>query len=397
MAFLRTLRGYVRTRRPRARRSTFESLEHRNMPAVLVDVGHHFVEPDLGGQTVSLHVASTDAGDAPVGGFNLRAQIVSSSKGPVFEGVLFAGNLWNTFPHVESGSPYPGDRSLATGDVAFTQDFEARADGTLVTLTIDTAGIPAGSYEFRLVGTELGSSSFRRADGSSVSAVITNGTLQVRSIWQNPDNPYDTNGDGRLTPLDVLLLLNELSKRGSRELDMPSPGEQPIPYYDVNGDGHLSPLDPLGIINCLNGLVCVSGPAPILAQVTPDFVPDSTSADDPNAGQLPPGTPKPDDCPDHKLDPDGKPYPDGDPASCEDPDEIDPNPIPIAPDDPVDPDPDPHPVYDVPPVEPDGGIQATGLASSATNLSSKEVDAVIADLVNDDLVELGLRSVFAIS
>lgn len=304
MTILSRSSDYRHRRRRAVRRFAFESLEHRNMPAVLVDVGHHFVEPDMSGQTISLSVVSTEAIDAAVAGFDLRAQIVTPKHGPYFQGVRFAGDLWSTFPHVESGSPFPTDRTLASGHVAFTRGFEARADGTLVTLTIDTTGIPAGSYELRLVGTKLGSSSFR----SSISETITNGTLQVRSIWQNPDNPNDSNGDGRVSPLDVLLLLNELSKKGSHELPMPSPGEAPRPYFDVNGDGYLSPLDPLGAINCLNGFSCVTTPKPILAQVSPNFapgLPDSTSI-----GEPVPDNSKPKGLPPEKANP-------GDTADCE--------------------------------------------------------------------------------
>ncbi|MCA9123522.1 MAG: hypothetical protein H6822_33000 [Planctomycetaceae bacterium] len=261
------------------------------MPALLVDVGHHLVEPDTSGQTVTLSVVSTSPSDVPVAGFSLKAQIVSATQGPYFQDVVFSGGLWNTFPHIESGSPLPTDRTVASGDVSFTQGFESRADGTLVTFTIDTTGIPAGSYQFRLVGTQLGSSSFRRADGSIVAADISNGTLQVRSIWQNPVDPKDINNDGRISPLDVLLLLNNLSKEGSRELEMPSSGDEPPPYYDVDGDGHISPKDGLGVINCLNGFGCVSTPSPILAAVTPDFspkTPDSTSVDDATPNVVPP-------------------------------------------------------------------------------------------------------------
>lgn len=384
------------------------------MPAVLIDVGYHLVEPDTSEQTVVLTVTSTGASDAAVAGFDLRAQIVTAKQGPYFQSVRFAGDLWNTFPHVESGGPFPANRTLATGDVAFTQGLQAKADGTLVTFTIDTTGIPAGSYEFRLIGTQLGSSSFRRSDGSSVSEVITNGTLHVRSIWQNADNPNDINDDGRITPLDVLLLLNELSKGGSRELPMPSPGEEPPPYYDVNGDGYISPLDPLGAINCLNGLSCVTSPGRILAQVTPDFPPPGPGStgtgksdpEDPIPGEVPPGEGdpgEPEDCFTSLLDEDGNPIP-IDPDFCDDFGLGDPNPPhvgPVAPDDTLTP---------VNLFAPANTVTLGPLGNSAKDLSatavpSTSVDAVIADLADElegeeeseELVDIGLDLLFAIS
>ncbi|MDA1051363.1 MAG: dockerin type I domain-containing protein [Planctomycetota bacterium] len=385
----------------------FEALEPRNMLAVLVDVGYHLVEPNTSGQTVSLSVVSTDEDDALVTGFDLRSQIVTAKEGPYFERVQFAGNLWNTFPHIESGGPFPGDRTLALGDVAFSQGFAARANGKLVTLTIDTTGISAGSYEFRLVGTRLGGSSFRQADGSSVSEIITNGTLQVRSIWQNPDNPSDANGDGRISPVDVLLLLNELSKRGSRELGMPSPGAEAKPYFDVDGDGYLSPKDPLGIINCLNGLGCVTTPKPILAQVTPDFVPEvpgSTNVGKPVPDDFPPdeGNPtEPPECLIYDLDEDGNPIPGIHPDFCENSEDIDSPPVPIETDESEEVLPDPDLGS-----EADSVFEFKSSNNFVSALSSNSVDAVIADLANelgdedtggDELVDLGLRDVFDVS
>ncbi|MBC8350865.1 MAG: hypothetical protein H8E66_02700 [Planctomycetes bacterium] len=385
-------------------------LERRDLLAVLVDVGYHLVEPNTSGQTVSLSVVSSSANDKPVAGFDLRAQIVTAKDGPNFEGVRFAGDLWSTFPHIESGGPFPSDTTLASGDVAFTQGFEARADGTLVKLTIDTTGIAAGSYEFRLVGTQLGSSNFRRADGSGVSEVITNGTLHVRSIWQNPDNPNDINGDGRISPLDVLLLLNKLSKKGSYELDLPLPGQEPEPYLDVNGDGYLSPKDPLGIINCLNGLGCITSPPPILAQVTPDF-PDSTGAgnpnpDNPDAETTPEEETDPEEpieCPYYELDDEGAPIIDPDFCAVE----VEPTPDPFDPT-PRDPASELNGSVAVPGVPHDSSLVAQPTINSgiATVLPANAVDSAIADLAEElsgdeaateDLIDLGLGGVFAVS
>ncbi|HUG70513.1 MAG TPA: dockerin type I domain-containing protein [Pirellulaceae bacterium] len=391
------------------------------MPAVLIDVGYHLVEPDTSGQTVTLSVASTAPDDPAVAGFGLRAQIVTAKDGPNFQGVRFAGNLWNTFPHIESGGPLPSNPTLAWGSVAFTQGFEARPDGRLVTLTIDTTGIPAGSYEFRLVATQLGSSSLRRADGSSVSEIIKNGTLHVRSIWQNPDNPNDINSDERISPLDVLLLLNELSKNGSRELEMPSPGEESSLYYDVDGDGHISPKDAIILINCLNGLGCVTTPAPILAQVTADFEPDL--ADSTGVSKPAPGDPKSEDLPadevdpeqtidclyyDYELDEYGTPIPVIDPVTCNEYTDADGNPIPV----------EPILYADVYPAEASAYekviesaaelLPAKSVVAStnfATVASSKSVDAVIMEIAHeisgestrDGFFELGLDELFAVS
>jgi len=72
--------------------------------------------------------------------------------------------------------------------------------------------------------------------------------------WQNPRNRLDVNDDGFVTPLDVLVIFNDLnSPRGARRLpNPPIPPELPPPYLDVNADGFVAPIDALIVINFLN-------------------------------------------------------------------------------------------------------------------------------------------------
>lgn len=69
-------------------------------------------------------------------------------------------------------------------------------------------------------------------------------------VWQNPDEPLDVNGNGKIEPLDALIVINFLNRRSSG-----SPGvmtDAPPPYLDVRGIGSVAPLDALLIINHLN-------------------------------------------------------------------------------------------------------------------------------------------------
>ena len=59
------------------------------------------------------------------------------------------------------------------------------------------------------------------------------------------DSPLDTSGDGIITPLDALLVINWLN--GS------SPDDPPPENLDVDRDGRVIPLDALLVINYLNG------------------------------------------------------------------------------------------------------------------------------------------------
>ena len=69
-------------------------------------------------------------------------------------------------------------------------------------------------------------------------------------------NAYDVNNDGYVSPIDALILINQLnSQNRSRSLDFDSQatGEDAPHYYvDVDGDGSLSPLDALSVINYIN-------------------------------------------------------------------------------------------------------------------------------------------------
>ncbi|MFO0922399.1 MAG: dockerin type I domain-containing protein [Pirellulales bacterium] len=69
-----------------------------------------------------------------------------------------------------------------------------------------------------------------------------------RSPWTNEDHVEDVNADGAITPLDALLIINELNRDGIRTLDTAPQN----PYLDANGDAMLTPIDVLLVINTLN-------------------------------------------------------------------------------------------------------------------------------------------------
>ena len=96
----------------------------------------------------------------------------------------------------------------------------------------------------------------------------TAGNIQVdaeRSLT-NPIRRSDVNGDGNVTALDALLIINELSVGRFRDelgsikwtvIDSELPA-----FYDQNGDGNITALDALRVINELNRLGSTSSAAP---------------------------------------------------------------------------------------------------------------------------------------
>jgi len=129
-------------------------------------------------------------------------------------------------------------------------------------------------------------------------------SIAIYNPYQNPVDPCDVNDDGWVTPIDALIVINELNKNGSRRLPMPpEPPLVPPPYPDVNGDLHVSPIGALLIINRLNAsggegeasartinplaadrIFSEAGIAEDQADAVP-FVPTSTRWDDSGVGE----------------------------------------------------------------------------------------------------------------
>lgn len=92
----------------------------------------------------------------------------------------------------------------------------------------------------------------------------------VSSTWHNSLNPADVNDDGVVSPLDPILVINELN---SGRLNTASNAVLPVAppnvteFIDVNNDGRFSPVDAIEAINQIN-----SGLAPLLKGLPPVVV-----------------------------------------------------------------------------------------------------------------------------
>ena len=86
---------------------------------------------------------------------------------------------------------------------------------------------------------------FQILKDSFIGAVVQ----EAESSWQNPLEPLNINADEFIAPLDALLLINALSDYPDGVLPL-SLANRPD-YLDPDGNGSLSPLDPLLVINQL--------------------------------------------------------------------------------------------------------------------------------------------------
>ena len=80
---------------------------------------------------------------------------------------------------------------------------------------------------------------------------VLEGRLLCAADWQNSAMPLDVNQSGVVEPLDALILINNINQSGMRSLGA-KPAEYQGPMLDPNGDGSLTVMDVLLVINAFN-------------------------------------------------------------------------------------------------------------------------------------------------
>jgi subtilisin-like proprotein convertase family protein len=159
----------------------------------------------------------------------------------------------------EIGASRSSAPSGAGPDLLAIVTFVASATGT-ANFTADPADIPInhdvlmGSPAFT-VGVD--NVTFGKTSINVVPAV----PIQTQK-FKNGSNAFDVNGDGVVTPLDALYIINDLNSRGpmallGRALNLSAR------YVDVSGDSYLTALDALLVVNYLNSRTNGEGEAPV--------------------------------------------------------------------------------------------------------------------------------------
>lgn len=173
----------------------------------------------------------------------------------------FLDAMFETVIAVESATPISyaiiygrGDDSIAVNGITI---------GIPSVTTTDAFGgysfpnLPAGKYQITATGSseEIGilGNPIRLVtltDLAPKSHALNFSFLWNISAWTNPTNPFDTNNDGLINGVDVVLIINTINRHGGG--DLASSGLPPRPFIDVNNDGYLNPLDALAAINHVN-------------------------------------------------------------------------------------------------------------------------------------------------
>ncbi|TWU59485.1 Dockerin type I repeat protein [Rubripirellula tenax] len=163
--------------------------------------------------------------------------------------------------------------------------------GALVTTDVSgalrLANLPDGTYSVSLAAElpihSFGSTPIEVTVSGGTSSFVVAGATRVDSPRYNAANPADANQDEEVTARDALVIINDVTRNGSRILDATDTVGFDV---DVNNDGSVSALDALVVINELarrqnsgNGEHIRTGSADELMRAWPEPLP--ISADSP--------------------------------------------------------------------------------------------------------------------
>lgn len=133
--------------------------------------------------------------------------------------------------------------STLPGVLAFPSSVQIPAGNTQTTFTVTAVNDQRPSNPRNVV---------LSASGSGL--VSTTFDFIVRdndpAIWTNPIDRFDVDDSGNVNPLDVLMMIDEINRNGSRILDPLDDAN--LLFVDPNRDGALDPLDVLLLIDELN-------------------------------------------------------------------------------------------------------------------------------------------------
>ena len=86
------------------------------------------------------------------------------------------------------------------------------------------------------------------------------------------------NDDGLVTPLDVIILINDINLHGARLLPLPTL-DGPPPYLDPDGDDEISASDVLEVVDWIDARVSNKGEGEVSDTALPNALPDRFSLD----------------------------------------------------------------------------------------------------------------------
>ncbi|QDV25553.1 FG-GAP-like repeat-containing protein [Aureliella helgolandensis] len=151
-----------------------------------------------------------------------------------------------------------GDASILLGESHFV-DFnavgqqDATVEATAQVVSADRSYLIAAftelGFEQHVAVTPFANVEIGQATQSGRRLTLAEAPRQLTQ--HNYRDPFDVNGDGSISPVDALLVINELNRGASSGAS--AVGLSAAYQVDTSGDGVLSPVDALNVINHLNG------------------------------------------------------------------------------------------------------------------------------------------------
>jgi hypothetical protein len=160
------------------------------------------------------------------------------------EFTLRAWDVWN------GGEPTPVVFYLETNDVAGLQEGES-GDQLLAEVVFSDFHAIAIPGEWGDGESVTVHASLTDATGSRFTVTAHSVSISPQPLLQNAKLRFDVNRDGIATPLDALIVINDLNRNGMRWVPTDTPSYL-LKALDVSGDQHIDPMDALQVINYLN-------------------------------------------------------------------------------------------------------------------------------------------------
>ncbi|MBI2477539.1 MAG: hypothetical protein HYV60_02475, partial [Planctomycetia bacterium] len=184
---------------------------------------------DSGGSSVekSFVISVTDVNEAPTDILLSRSTVADSTSGAT------VGRLTTVDPESADTHTY----TISDTRFEVVNDLLKLKDGIVLDSDTET------SIDIAVTASDSGTPS------ATFTKAFTLTVTPITPAFQNQINANDVNGDGFVSPLDVLIVINFLNA-GNTSLPTEL-GDPPI-FLDVSGDNAVSPLDALIVINFLN-------------------------------------------------------------------------------------------------------------------------------------------------
>lgn len=184
----------------------------------------------------------------------LAAEAVTAAGVTAQEGWALVSNIDNSLGRIVivAYTTQPVGGTLA--DLLANLQFTVHAAASAGTTPLNIAASSGGALT-ELLDESDGNLTLIPAPTNASNDADVDGLLTIRTpavpVWHNAVLPWDVNGDGMVTPLDVLIVINYLNSRPGDD-SLPAVAIEPPQYYDVDHDGRCTAADALRVVNYLN-------------------------------------------------------------------------------------------------------------------------------------------------